>query len=174
MSLPLLRVHAWPLELVNAQPFDPETVARHVHELRSQVAPDLFAHFTPDAVPATSMPAFALAAEAYAVGDALGEAVSLAIRSALFEDGDDIADPEVLADVAAAHGIDGVGTDAELVVALDYEEGRRRDVQGSPEFFLDDRSYFCPGLRIDGSDDEMVIEPDVARFDAFLIDCFTT
>ncbi len=173
MSVPSLRVRAWPLELVNGHPFDPETVEHHVQELRSQVAPDLFAHFTPDAVPTTSMPAFALVAEAYAVGDALGEAVSLAVRSALFEDGEDIADPEVLAAVAAAHGIDGVGTDAEHMVVVDYDEGRRRGVQGSPEFFLDGRSYFCPGLRIDRIGDEMVIEPDVTRFDAFLVDCFT-
>lgn len=174
MTVPLLRVRAWPLELVNGKPFDPDTVAHHVHELRNQVAPDLFARFTPDAVPTTSIPAFALVAAAYAVGDALGEAVSLAVRSALFEDGHDIADPEVLAEVAAAHGIDGVGTAAKHMLAVDYDEGRRRDVQGSPEFFLDGRSYFCPGLRIDRSGDEMVIEPDVTRFDAFLRDCFTT
>ena len=159
MTVPLLRVRAWPLELVNGQPFDPDAVAHHVHELRRQVAPDLFARFTPEAVPTTSMPAFALVAEAYAVGDALGEAVSLAVRSALFEDG------------RAAHGIGGVSIAAEQMVASDYNEGRRRGVQGSPEFFLDGRSYFCPGLRMDRSGNEMVIEPDVTRFDAFLVDC---
>jgi predicted DsbA family dithiol-disulfide isomerase len=172
MTVPRLRVRAWPLELVNGQPFDPDTVARHVHELRAQVAPELFRHFTPDAVPTTSMPAFALVAEAYKVDDALGEAVSLAVRSALFEDGRDIADPEVLADVASAHGIDRVGEAAARVPVADYEEGRRRGVQGSPEFFLDGRSYFCPGLHIERTGDEMVIEPDVTRFDAFLVDCF--
>jgi predicted DsbA family dithiol-disulfide isomerase len=173
-SVPLLRVRAWPLELVNGHPFDPESVAHHVHELRRQVAPELFARFTPDAVPATSMPAFALVADAYAVGDALGEAVSLAVRSALFEEGRDVADPAVIADVAAAHGIDRRSADAEQRVAADYEEGRRRGVEGSPEFFLGDRSYFCPGLRIDRTGDDMVIEPDVTRFDAFLEDSFAS
>jgi len=172
-SAPRLRVRAWPLELVNGHAFDPDSVEHHVHELRRQVAPDSFAHFTRDAVPDTSMPAFALVAQAYEVGDSLGEAVSLAVRAALFEDGRDIADPEVLADVAAAHGIVRVGAAAERMAAADYEEGRRRGVQGSPDFFLDDRSYFCPGLRIDRSGGELVIEPDVTRFDAFLVDCFT-
>jgi len=172
MTEPLLRVRAWPLELVNGKPFDPDAVAHHVHELRRQVAPEMFEHFTPDVVPTTSMPAFGLVAAAYAVGDALGEAVSLAVRSALFEDGRDITDPAVLGDVATAHGLDGPGTGAERLVAADYEEGRRRGVEGSPEFFLDGRGYFCPGLHIERSGDDMLIEPDVARFDAFLEDCF--
>jgi predicted DsbA family dithiol-disulfide isomerase len=172
MTEPLLRVRAWPLELVNGHPFDPHAVADHVGELRRQIAPELFAHFTPDAVPTTSMPAFGLVAAAYSVGDALGEAVSLAVRSALFEAGRDITDPAVLGEIAAAHGIDVPVSDATSQVMADYEEGRRRGVEGSPEFYLGDRGYFCPGLRIERRGDEMLIEPDVTRFDAFLAACF--
>lgn len=172
MTVPLLRVRAWPLEVVNGAPFDPDKVHHHVDELRRQVAPDLFAHFSPDAVPATSMPAFALVARAYDQGDALGEAVSLGVRSALFEEGRNIADPDVLADVAGAHGLDAVDLDARASVEADYEEGRRRGVEGSPEFFLDDHGYFCPGLRIDHAGEQLVIEPDTARFDELLERCF--
>jgi predicted DsbA family dithiol-disulfide isomerase len=171
-SVPRLRVRAWPLELVNGHPFDPESVDRHVHELRNQVAPDSFAHFTRHAVPNTSRPAFALVAEAYALGDAIGEAVSLDVRAALFEDGHDIADPEVLAAIGAAHGVGEPGAVAAEAVISDYEEGRRRGVQGSPEFFLGDVGYFCPALRIERTGDDLVIAPDTARFDAFLDDCF--
>src|ERR1700676_508565 len=43
----LIDVRAWPLELVNGMPLDPDTTAHHVRELRAQVAPDLFSHFDP-------------------------------------------------------------------------------------------------------------------------------
>ncbi len=66
---------------------------------------DLFVGFRADRFPRTSLPAFVLAADAYAVDLDTGEAVSLAVRDALFEEGRDVADPAVLADVAAAHGV---------------------------------------------------------------------
>lgn len=171
-DLPRLHVRAWPLELVNGHPFDPDAVAHHVHELRRQVAPELFAGFTPDAVPATSMPAFALVAEAYRAGDDVGEQVALAVRTALFEEGRDIADPAVLVEIARTHGVAEPGAAAAAAVAADYEEGCARGVRGSPEFYVGDRGYFCPALRIDRTSDLLVVEPDTERFDAFLTDCF--
>ena len=44
-AAPVLWVRAWPLELVNGEPLDPDVVARHVDELRERVAPDLFRGF---------------------------------------------------------------------------------------------------------------------------------
>ena len=170
--LPVLRVRAWPLELVNGEPFDPDVVARHVEELREQVEPGLFRGFDRAAVPSSSLPALQLVAEAYSAGDEVGEQVSLAVRDALFEQGRDIADPGLLAAIAADHGVPSLGTGAELVLA-DLEEGRERGVQGSPEFFLDRRGYFCPALRIERVDGKLEITPDRGAFDAFLSDCFT-
>src|SRR6476646_8870676 len=94
-----LWVRAWPLELVNGEPLDPDFVGEEVAELRRQVAPDEFRAFTSAGFSATSLPALQLAAAAYAQGDEVGEQVSLSLRWLLFEEGRDIADPAVLADV---------------------------------------------------------------------------
>jgi predicted DsbA family dithiol-disulfide isomerase len=173
-SRPLLRVRAWPLEVVNAKPFDPESVARNVVELRRQVAPELFDGFTPSAVPPTSLPAFALVADAAAVSDELGEAVSLAVRAALFDEGRDVADPDVLAGIAAAHGVEERTAAAVTAYQLDYDEGRRRGVQGSPHFFVGEHDYFCPALRIDRSDGDFTITPSPARLEELLDTCFAS
>jgi predicted DsbA family dithiol-disulfide isomerase len=170
-SRPLLRVRAWPLEIVNSKPFDPASVARNVAELRRQVTPDLFEHFSPSAVPATSLPAFALVADAYAVDDELGETLSLAVRTALFEEGRDVADPHILADIASEHGL-ARSASGSTAYELDYQEGRRRGVQGSPHFFVGARDYFCPALRIDRSSGELTITPSPARLEALLDECF--
>ena len=171
-SSPLLRVRAWPLELVNQKPFDPDSVARNVAELRRQVTPHLFEHFTPSAVPASSLAAFALAADAAAVSTALGESMSLAIRTALFEEGRDITHPAVLADLALAHGLRQHAAGADTAYEADYAEGRRRGVQGSPHFFVGSHDYFCPALQIDRSGGELTITLSPARFEAMLDDCF--
>ena len=55
---------------------------REIDALRATVAPDLFAGFDPKTFPRTSIPAFGLAAAAYRVDDATGEAVSFALRNA--------------------------------------------------------------------------------------------
>ena len=53
----------------------------------------------------TSLPALALTAGADEVRTEVAERVGLALRWALFEEGRDIATPEVLLDVAVAAGI---------------------------------------------------------------------
>jgi predicted DsbA family dithiol-disulfide isomerase len=170
---PVLRVRAWPLELVNDKGFDPAEVAGHVDELRARVAPDLFTGFRRSAVPATSMPALALAAQAYRLGPVVGERVSLAVRWTLFEDGLDVSDPDVLRHIADAHGLSAPDADARADVEADYAEGRRRGVRGSPEFFVDDRSWFCPALHIERVGDGLVVTTDPGRFDSFLEACFS-
>lgn len=172
ISRPILRVRAWPLELVNGEPLEPGVVAQHVTELREQVAPDLFAGFARDVVPASSMPALELVAGAYERGDLTGERVSLRVRDALFERGLDISDADVLAGIASSEGVSIDPDEAALIVLRDYEEGRRREVRGSPEFFLDGRGWYCPSLHIEKVGGSLRIEPDVETVDAFLAACF--
>ena len=143
-SSAVLRVRAWPLELVNGEPLAADVVAEEVEELRDQVAPDLFRGFDPSQFPASSLPAMTLADAAYRRSARLGERVSLALRHALFEEGRDIGSAGVLADIAGSHDLappDGVDR---AVIAADLEEGRRRGVEGSPHFFVDDVGFFCP------------------------------
>ncbi|MEZ5135151.1 MAG: hypothetical protein R2699_08910 [Acidimicrobiales bacterium] len=148
-------VHAWPLELVNDRPLDPHHVGREIEAIVASVAPDLFAGFDASTFPATSLPAMALAAQAYAAGGtALGEAVSMDLRRAVFESGQDVSQPDVLDAIAAAHGIDrddGGGSAVPPVVADDYAQGRP-GVIGSPHFFVEGADWFCPVLEISQSD----------------------
>jgi predicted DsbA family dithiol-disulfide isomerase len=148
-----LRVHAWPLEWVNGVPLDPLFVAEEVAALRATVAPHLFAGFNEKRFPHTSIPAFGLAQAAHDLGAQTGEAVSLAIRTALFEEGRDPSDDAVLASIASRFGLDVPTPDeAEASARAGWEEGRARGVQGSPHFFVGDASWFCPVLRIERDD----------------------
>jgi predicted DsbA family dithiol-disulfide isomerase len=169
-----LVVRAWPLEWVNGEPLDPGHVAREVAALRAQVAPELFAGFDRSAFPPTSIPAFGLAAAAYDRGTAIGEAVSLALRDAVFEHGLDVAEDDVLATIGRAHGLeppDEAWTRAR--VESDRAEGARRGVVGSPHFFVGGRGEFCPALRIRATDDGgFDVATDDARLAAFLDDAF--
>lgn len=175
-----LWVRAWPLELVNGQPLDPAFIAEEVDEIRDQVAPDLFAGFRADRFPRTSLPAFVLAGDAYAMSAAHGEAASLALRRALFEEGRDIADPAVLAELATELGLpsaaerteaDRHGGDHPGPLA-DLAEGRRRGVVGSPHFFTPGGDFFCPSLDIARVDGHLRITADVDAFTAFAAACF--
>ena len=119
-----VHVRSWPLELVNGRPLDPATVADHVRELRQQVAPDLFGGFDPAAFPTTTLPALALAASAYDRGLGVGESVSLALRHALFEEGRDVSDPDVLGEVARAHGLEAPAATRRRCAASGTRAGR--------------------------------------------------
>ena len=152
---PHLRIRAWPLELINGAPLDPHHIGAEITALRASVRPDLFAGFSVEAFPSTSMVAFALSAAADRTGDpALAEDVGMALRDAVFEQGLDIGRPEVVAPIAAHFGLDPLDADAtEVAVRADWEQGRARGVIGSPHFFTDDdASWFCPGLAISRDD----------------------
>ena len=87
----------------------------------------------------------------------------------------DISDSKVLAAIAARHGLTLADTDSDAdngAVLADWEEGKRRGVRGSPEFFVGRRGYFCPALRIEKQDGEVRITPNPAAFDEFLRACF--
>lgn len=148
---PRLRIHAWPLELINGKPLDPHHIGREVAALRDSVRPDLFGGFTAETFPSTSMTAFALTAAADRAGDVeLAEAVGMALRDAVFEQGLDIGLPEVVAPIADRFGLQPLDADAtSAAVRADWDEGRARGVVGSPHFFTDDGTgMFCPVLDI--------------------------
>jgi predicted DsbA family dithiol-disulfide isomerase len=148
-DLPGVRVRAWPLEWVNGAPLGADLAVREIDALRAQVAPDLFGGFDVTTFPRTSIPAFGLAASAYAIDDLTGEVVSLALRDALFERGADISDEEVLRAIGQPFGVAPLGPAAtESAVREDWELGKARAVQGSPHFFVGDRGWFCPSLDI--------------------------
>ena len=151
LDAPRLRIRAWPLELINGKPLDPDHIAAEIAALRHSVRPDLFSGFSAETFPQTSMAAFALSAAADRTGDsALVEEVGMALRDAVFEHGLDIGRPEVVRAVAARFGLTPLDADATAAaVRADWEEGKRRGVLGSPHFFtVDGGSWFCPGLDI--------------------------
>jgi predicted DsbA family dithiol-disulfide isomerase len=166
-SMPM-RVRAWALEWVNGRPLEAGVVEREVAALRANVAPDLFAGFDRSTFPHTSIPAFGLAAAAYGLDDATGEAVSLAIREALFEHGADVSDASVLREIGAGFGVEPFDArTAAAAACADYERGRARGVQGSPHFFVGGRSWFCPMLDIRHNGDDFEIARGAARLREF-------
>jgi 2-hydroxychromene-2-carboxylate isomerase len=168
-----LRVRAWPLELVNGAPLDPVATAEHIDDLRMQVTPHLFAGFDPDHFPHTSLPSLALAAAAYRRDTRAGEAVSLALRDALFEEGRDISQPDVLAGIADLHSVQVSVLDDEMAVLADWREGLSRRVQGSPHFFCNDREAFCPSLDISkDAHGHLHFHRNTRALDEFLDQCF--
>jgi len=169
-----LRVHAWPLELVNGSPLDPAYIAEEVEVLRDTVAPDLFLGFAESAFPASSLPAFDLVQAAYGVDLATGERVSLAVRVALWEDGLDVADPGVLVGIGAAHGVTVDPDAARAAVLADWEQGKERGVRGSPEFFVAGAAWFCPVLDIRRVDGELQVRVDETSMPEFLAACFAS
>jgi predicted DsbA family dithiol-disulfide isomerase len=165
------RVRSWPLELVNGAPLEAGFIAEEVADLQAQVAPDLFKGFDVDRWPATSLPALELAAAAYGVSLDAGEHASLLLRDALFERGADISDVEVLSEVAAAADVPFPPTAARRLVEADWAEGRRREVVGSPHFFVGEDGFFCPALDIHRVEGRLSIRADSAAFESFVDQC---
>jgi 2-hydroxychromene-2-carboxylate isomerase len=163
-----LHVRAWPLELVNGAPLDVDLVQEEVKALKAQVAPELFAGFSSPTFAATSLPALALTAAAYDRDLSTGEAVALALRWELFEEGRDIADAEVLGDVARTWDVAwSPGEGAERVLA-EWSRGRDRGVIGSPHFFVGAEGWFCPTLDISHDAGGFRIAEKGAGLDALL------
>lgn len=166
-TAPVLHVRAWPLELVNGEPLAGDLVGEEIVALREQVAADLFVGFDAARFPSTSLPALTLTAAAYRRSAQLGEDVALAFRDALFEEGADIADPDVLAGIATASGLDVPEVGDRVAIMADLDEGRRRGVQGSPHFFLGAESFFCPSLDITRVHGHLQVAFDATRFEDF-------
>jgi predicted DsbA family dithiol-disulfide isomerase len=165
-----LWVRSWPLEIVNGQPLDPAFIAEEIEEVRDQAAPDLFVGFRVDSFPITSLPAMELAAMAYERGPALGEQVSLDLRTMIFEQGVDVSTPAVIADVARMHGLEL--PDGDRRVRHDHVEGVTRGVIGSPHFFTPSGDFFCPSLDV-GRDaaGHLRVTADPVGFAQFIDSC---
>ena len=141
-------VRAWPLEWVNGAPLAVDAVLVKAAALTDQLGVDDFSDVRADAWPDSTIPALNLAASAYQRDTATGLAVSLELRSALFEHGEDVGDPDVLTRIAAAHDLPAAPTDPSLAIQADYECGVARGVKGSPHFFVASDDFFS---RIDAS-----------------------
>ena len=168
----VLRVRAWPLELVNGAPMSFDKTVDHAEDLSTQVAPGLFAGLTEDTWPTSTLPALALVEAAYRHDPRLGEEVSLGLRDALFEEGCDLDDPVELAGFAERFGVPEVTEADHRAVLASLEEGRARGVMGSPHFFCGGADSFCPSLDI-GRDQsgELQVGLRTVALRAFLADC---
>ena len=169
----VIRVRAWPLELVNGTPLDPTATKEHADELRDQVAPNLFQGLDVDRFPTSTLDALALAHRAYRSDLQLGERVSFALRDALFEEGRDISDRAVLENLAHDLGVPMPDASDHGGVLADWQEGQHRGVLGSPHFFCDEADVFCPTLDI--TKDPIAglsVVRDTAQLTAFLDRCF--
>ena len=163
-----LHVRAWPLELVNGAPLDVNAIGEEIRALRDQVAPELFAGFSPATFSLTSLPALDLTAAAYGRDFGTGEAVALALRWALFEEGRDIANPDILGDMARAFDVTWSEGDADERVLDEWSDGGHRGVIGSPHFFVGDEGRFGPVLDISHHGGELRVSESAAALDALL------
>jgi predicted DsbA family dithiol-disulfide isomerase len=164
------QIRSWPLEVVNGAPVDGTFIGEEIDEIKPQVATDLFAGFNAAAFPASSIPGLALTAAAYEIDDATGESVAMELRRLVFESGVDIADAAVLADVARRNHVSDLGDEASVLA--EYADGRAHHVVGSPHFFIDELSMFCPTLDIKRVDGVLQVHVDQAAFDTLIAACF--
>jgi predicted DsbA family dithiol-disulfide isomerase len=170
-----LRVRSWPLEWVNGRPMDVQATCDHIEELREQVSSAYFTGFDKARLPKSTIPVLAFVAAAYRAGPEIGRAVSLELRDALFERGEDVSHPKVLAAIAEPHGLSGPEPDDYATVVADWKEGRARGVSGSPHFFCGDQSAFCPSLKISKAqgDEQRKIDVTLDRLQEFLDGCLS-
>ena len=145
----VLRVRAWPLELVNGSPLDPaidRDTCRRSSASRSH--PISSAASTLDAFPESSL-------------DALGTGGGRLSKPAIASENGSAWRCAMPSSKRAATSVTrGTPSDRGRTghrgsrpgcgrpVIADWEEGKRRGVRGSPEFFVKGRGYFCPTLDI--------------------------
>jgi 2-hydroxychromene-2-carboxylate isomerase len=102
-----------------------------------------------------------------------GEAMSLALRHALFEEGLDISRPEVLSEISKSLDVGPFGASDDQAVRRDWKTGVGRGVKGSPHFYCGGVDAFCPSLDIStGTDGALTVRQDTAALDIFLANCF--
>ena len=166
-----LWVRSWPLELINGTPMDPDKAAGNAADLRDSVAPTLFCSVDTEHFPTTTLPGLALIHSAYERNPELGERASFLIRHALFDEGRDISDPQVLGELSGELGLGVVTAHDRAGVASEYAEGQRRGVIGSPHFFCGSNDHFCPSLEISHLEGVRQIQLQAAELTAFLDSC---
>jgi len=168
----VFRLRAWPLELVNGELQPRDLITEEIAELRRAVAPERFRGFDPGLFPMSSLPALSLAEHAYRDGLPTGEQLSLALRRALFEEGRDVSDPDVLAGLARTFGLDAPDPADAAAVRSDLAEGRERGVVGSPHFFVGGSSYFAPSVDVSEVAGRIVVTRDEEGYDEIIRACF--
>jgi predicted DsbA family dithiol-disulfide isomerase len=161
-------IHAWPLEWVNGAPLAVDAVLVKAEALTAQLGIHDFSGLRADRWPASTIPALDLVAAAYERDASTGLAVSLDVRAALFERGEDIGDPEVLGRIAAAHDLPAPSAPTSARVQADYDHGRAIGVKGSPHYFVGSTDFFCPALDLGHDPDGHL----TARYDADMLDQF--
>ncbi len=161
-------VRAWPLEWVNGVPLEAGPVRAKITALHDQLGTGDFEGFREEAWPTTTIPALNLAAAAFDIDASTGLAVSLALREAVFEEGKDVSDSAVLAEIANQFGLAPPSAEACSRVTADYEDGQRRGVRGSPDFWLGDEEFFCPALTLGHDDDGLTAEFDTEGLGRFM------
>jgi predicted DsbA family dithiol-disulfide isomerase len=165
---PMVAVRAWPLEVVNGTPHDGHHLAGEIAALRRDVVPHLFAGFHAEGFPTSTRPALAATAAAYRHDAEAGERFALAVRHALWEQGQDVSDADILAALAEQVGVPVAAAEDDASVDADLAEGRARGVSGSPHWFTDQGDFFCPSLEIHHEGDEWDVRFDREGFDRFL------
>jgi predicted DsbA family dithiol-disulfide isomerase len=144
----------WPLELVNQRGTPWDTVSQEIPVL-AQLEPDHFAAPRRSSWPSTLLPAMeALKVAAELGGAQAADRFDEAARRAFFLDRRDLSLRPTLLDLATEVGLDRAAFRDEFdggghrrAVVADWEEGRRRGVEGSPHAFLADGSgVFNPGI----------------------------
>ncbi len=168
-----LRVRPWPLELVNGKPMDADFIGEEVDDLKAQVSSDLFAAFDSAQFPESTLGALALVESAYDLGVETGEAVSLALRDALFEQGLDVGRSCVLSQIASDFGVPPASESHAAAVRASWDDGVNRGVIGSPHFFTPAGGFFCPALDIERVDGHLRIRADIDAFEQFLQTAFS-
>lgn len=153
-------VRAWPLEWVNGDGLEVDAVEEKARALTEQLGVDDFHGLDHAHWPTSTLPALDLVATAYTVDMGTGLAVSMDLRAALFERGQNIGDPAVLEEIARAHHV-STADSARDVVQRDFDDGKERGVAGSPHFWVDRDDFFCPALDLGHDDDGHL----TARFD---------
>lgn len=144
----------WPLELVNERGTPWDSLSQEIPVL-TQLEPDHFAPPRRETWPSTMLPAM----EALKVAGELGgpqaaDRFDEVARRAFFLDRRDLSIRPTLLDLAAGAGLDREafqvafdGGGHRRGVIADWQEGRRRGVEGSPHAFLPDGSaVFNPGI----------------------------
>jgi hypothetical protein len=144
----------WPLELVNERGTPWESLSQEIPVL-AQLEPDHFSAPRRQTWPSTLLPAMeALKVAGELGGPSAADRFDEAARRAFFLDRRDLSLRPTLADLAAATGLDRAdflnafdGGGHRRSVVADWQEGRRRGVEGSPHAFLPDgTAVFNPGI----------------------------
>ena len=144
----------WPLELVNERGTPWDSLSLEIPVL-TQLEPDHFAPPRRETWPSTLLPAMeALKVVGELGGPQAADRFDEVARRAFFLDRRDLSIRPTLLDLAAGAGLDREafqvafdGGGHRRGVIADWQEGRRRGVEGSPHAFLPDGSaVFNPGI----------------------------